>query len=87
MPIATGAGRADPALVAAVTARSVPDLASRLRSALARDGITVGPIGIAAAGSHHVATLELPGAARAALERAVVALGGQLSIVGEDDAR
>jgi hypothetical protein len=71
-------------LVAAVTARSMPDLASRLRSALARDGVATGSIGIAAAGLHHVATLEIPPSARPALERAVAALGAQLSIVSED---
>lgn len=72
---------ADAALVAAVSAMSVPDLASRLRSALSRDGITVGPIGIAAAGLHHVATLEIPPSARPALERAAASLGGRASIV------
>jgi hypothetical protein len=72
-----------PLLVAAVTARSLPDLASRLRGELARDGVMVGPIGLAAAGLHHVATLEIPHSARTALERATAALGGQLSIVGE----
>jgi hypothetical protein len=51
---------------------------------LSREGVTVGPIGIAAAGLHHVATLEIPGAARAALESAARALGAQVSIVGED---
>jgi hypothetical protein len=71
-------------LVAAVTARSMPDLASRLRSALSRDGTTIGSIGIAAAGLHHVATLEIPESARPALERAAAALGGQLSIVSEE---
>ena len=71
-------------LVAAVTARSLPDLASRLRSALGRDGVSVGSIGIAAAGLHHVATLEIASAARPALEAAVRALGAQLSIVSED---
>lgn len=70
-------------LVAAVTARSVPDLASRLRTALARDGVTVGSIGIAAAGLHHVATLEIAPSARPALEAATRALGAQLSIVSE----
>lgn len=79
-----GAVDAGQALVAAVTARSVPDLASRLRAALARDGVTVGSIGIAATGLHHVATLKIAGSGRAALERAVDALGGQLSIVNED---
>ena len=72
-------------LVAAVTARSVPDLASRLRTALAREGTTVGSIGIAAAGLHHVATLEIASSARPALEAAVRALGAQLSIVSGDD--
>ena len=72
-------------LVAAVTARSVPDLASRLRAALAREGATVGAIGIAAAGLHHVATLEIASPARPALEAAVRALGAQLSIVSGID--
>ena len=78
---ATAAG---PTLVAAVTARSLPDLASRLRAALGREGVTVGSIGIAAAGLHHVATLEIPGSARPALESAARALGAQVSIVSED---
>ena len=73
-----------PMLVAAVTARSVPDLASRLRSALGREGVTVGSIGIAAAGLHHVATLEIASASRPALEAAARALGAQVSIVSED---
>ncbi len=72
-----------PTLVAAVTARSLPDLASRLRAALAREGVTVGPIGIAAAGLHHVATLEIVGSGRQALEAAARTLGAQLSIVSE----
>ena len=84
---AAGTVEAGPVLVAAVTARSIPDLASRLRSALARDGVTVGPIGIAAAGLHHVATLEVARSARGPLERAVIALGAQLSIVSEDASR
>jgi hypothetical protein len=88
-PSAVGLGAAGaPAtvLVAAVTARSLPDLASRLRSALGREGLTVGSIGIAAAGLHHVATLEIPSSGRPALEAACRALGAQLSIVSEGDA-
>lgn len=72
-----------PTLVAAVTARSLPDLASRLRAALAREGVTGGPIGIAAAGLHHVATLEIVASDRQALEAAARTLGAQLSIVSE----
>lgn len=70
-------------MVAAVTARSLPDLASRLRAALQREGVTAGSIGIAAAGLHHVATLEIASSARPALEAAARALGAQLSIVSE----
>ena len=81
---AEAAGDIGATLVAAVTARSVPDLASRLRATLAREGVTVGPIGIAAAGLHHVATLEIASSARPALEAAARALGAQLSIVSED---
>jgi len=83
---APSGGAAGPLLVAAVTARSLPDLASRLRTALAREGITVGSIGIAAAGLHHVATLEIAGSARPALEAATRALGAQLSIVSGETA-
>jgi len=74
-------------LVAAVTARSLPDLASRLRSALAREGVTVGSIGIAVSGLHNVATLEIASAARPALEAAARTLGAQLSIVAGDAGR
>lgn len=73
-------------VVAAVTARSLPDLASRLRAALGREGLTVGPIGIAAAGLHHVATLELPASGRPALEAACRTLGAQVSIVSGEGA-
>ena len=75
-----------PSLVAAVTARSLPDLASRLRLALGRDGVRVGAIGMAVAGLHHVATLEITAAARPALENACRALGAQLSIVDGEHA-
>lgn len=74
-------------LVAAVTARSVPDLASRLRAALAGSGVEVGSIGIAASGLHHVATLRIPAAARPQLESAARALGATFSVVGEEGPR
>jgi hypothetical protein len=83
-PAASPGASAGPTLVAAVTARSLPDLASRLRAALGREGVTVGSIGIAAAGLHHVATLEIASSARPALEAAARALGAQASIVSED---
>ena len=74
-------------LVAAVTARSTPDLASRLRGALAREGIEAGEIGIAASGLHNVATLRIAAAARPQLERAATALGATVSVVSEETSR
>lgn len=74
-------------LVAAVTARSIPDLASRLRGALAGAGVEVGAIGIAASGYHHVATLRIPAAARPQLESAARALGATVSVVDEEGTR
>ena len=73
--------------MAAVTARSMPDLASRLRGALARAGVETGAIGIAASGFHHVATLRVPAGARATLEDIARALGATVSIVGEEGGR
>src|SRR5437764_681884 len=60
--------RTDPSLLAAVSARSTPDLASRLRGALEQAGVAVDRIGLGAAGQHTVVTLYLPPSARATLE-------------------
>ena len=56
-------------MIAALSGLSAPDLASRLRAALARDGIRVAALGIATRGRHTVVTLRLPASARQALER------------------
>lgn len=68
-------------IVVAVTARSVPDLGSRLRTALQRDGIEPGQIGLAAAGSHNVATVRIPLSARDAASRAAATLGCEMTVV------
>lgn len=67
---AVGTAAADEqSVMVAVTARSLPDLASRLRRDLEREGVVIQNIGIGSAGQHTVVTMRLPGSARAALER------------------
>jgi hypothetical protein len=74
-------------VVAAVTGRSVPDLASRVRAALATEGVAVGAIGSATAGNHNVVTLSVDGPARAALERVADALKVSVTFVPGEGAR
>ena len=74
-------------VLVALSARSVPDLASRVRTALAREGITVGAIGTAMAGTHNVVTLSVDESARPAIERVATSLTASLTFVAEDAAR
>ena len=67
-------------MIAALSGQSAPDLASRLRAALARDGIRVAALGIATRGRHTVVTLRLPATARQALERIAAEQSLSLSI-------
>ena len=81
-------GRGDgSSVVAALTGRSVPDLASRVRAALSKEGVAVGAIGSATAGNHNVVTLSVDGPARAALERVADALKVSVTFVPEEGAR
>lgn len=56
-------------LVAALSARSVPDLASRVRRDLEQAGIVIEEMAIGAAGQHTVVAVRAPAGARPALER------------------
>jgi hypothetical protein len=67
-------------MIAALSGLSAPDLGSRLRAALARDGIRVAALGIATRGRHTVVTLRLPASARQALERIATEHSLSLSI-------
>lgn len=67
-------------MVAAVSGLSAPDLASRLRGALAREGVAMTAMGMATSGRHTVITLQLPVAARQALERLATEQSLSLSI-------
>ena len=67
-----------PMLLAAVAARSSPDLASRLRRDLERDGVVIEEMGWGTAGQHAVVTLRVASDARTVLER--VAARGRYSL-------
>jgi hypothetical protein len=73
-------------IVVALTGRSVPDLASRVRAALEREGVTVDTIGSAMAGSHNVVTLRVSSASRAIVDRVASALKLSVSLVPESEA-
>jgi|SRR5688500_16090707 len=68
-------------LLAAVSARSTPDLASRVRAALEREGVRDVELGRGSAGRHSVVTVRAPAAARAALERIAARDGLSLSFL------
>ena len=76
-----------PLVLAALTGRSVPDLASRVRAALVQEGVAVGAIGSATAGNHNVVTLSVGEPARPALARVASALKVSLTFVPEEGAR
>lgn len=74
-----------PTLLAAVSARSTPDLASRVRAALEREGVHDVELGRGSAGRHAVVTLRLPAGSRPALERIAAREGFSLSFLGSGD--
>ena len=86
-PAPSAARPSRPAVLAALTGRSVPDLASRVRAALLQEGVAVGEIGSATVGSHNVVTLSVDEPARAAVERVANALKVSLTFVPEEGAR
>jgi hypothetical protein len=61
----------------AVCADSMPDLASRLRRALASAGTSIGELGSATEGRHTVVTLEVEDGQSDALQSAVAQLGAR----------
>ena len=68
-------------VVLAVTAVSVPDLASRVRGTLDRAGVRVSDAATATAGRHTVVTVRVRADARAAAEQAATAAGWKVSLV------
>ena len=68
-------------VVLAVTAVSVPDLASRVRGTLDKAGVRVSDAATATAGRHTVVTVRVRADARAAAEQAASAAGWKVSLV------
>ena len=68
-------------VVLAVTAVSVPDLASRVRGTLEKAGVRVAEAGTATAGRHTVVTVRVRADARAVAEQAATAAGWKVSLV------
>ena len=73
--------------LAVLSALSSPDLASRARRLLDRDGVQVLDIGTAAAGRHSVVSVRVPGAGVASLQRIATELGASLSLLDDAEAR
>jgi hypothetical protein len=69
-----------PALVAAFTARSAPDLASRVRRALEQAGVAVLAAGSATSGRHTVVTARVPATSRDALSAVAAGIGAAVSV-------
>jgi hypothetical protein len=69
-----------PALVAAFTARSAPDLASRVRRGLEQAGVRVLGAGSATSGRHTVVTARVPAASRESLAAVATGLGAAVSV-------
>jgi hypothetical protein len=67
-------------IVAAVSSASMPDLTSRVRDALTREGVTPLGMGSASAGRHTVVTVRLPAGSEAAFEKARTHLGAAVSV-------
>ena len=64
--------------IVAVSADTMPDLASRLRRTLATTGTSIGELGSATEGRHTVVTLEVEDGQLEALRGAVAQLGARV---------
>ena len=83
----TGARGSEAQIVAALSARSVPDLGSRVRAALQKEGVGSVEVAVATAGQHTVVTLRFPSSARDAVTRVAGQLKASLTIVDGEAAR
>jgi len=72
--------------VAVLSAASAPDLASRARRVLARNGATILAMGTGSAGRHTVVTVRLAPGSGAALDRSAEELGASVSLLDPADA-
>jgi hypothetical protein len=78
---------ATPPRIAVLSAPSAPDLASRARRLLERDGVRILDVGIGTAGRYTVATIRLAGAGTIDLQRLAGELRASVSVLDDADAR
>jgi hypothetical protein len=76
-----------PPRIAVLSAPSAPDLASRARRLLEREGVRVLAIGTGTAGRHTVATIRFAAEGGVDLQRIATTLGASLSMLDDADAR
>ena len=79
----TGGG---PEIIVAISARSIPDLGSRVRAALTKEGVSVAEVAVASAGQHTVVTLRAAASARDAIARVAEAQKASFTVVDGDQA-
>jgi hypothetical protein len=65
-------------ILVALSAASMPDLGSRVRQGLAREGVPAAEMGVATVGRHTVVTLRAPARAGALVSRLAAELGASL---------
>lgn len=70
-------------IVAVFTARSAPDLGSRVRAALQAEAVATLAMGTASSGRHTVVTVRLPADGRPGAERAATRVSASVSFVSE----
>ena len=75
-----------PEVIVTLSARSVPDLGSRVRAVLLKEGITVADVAVATAGQHTVVTLRAPAAAREKISRIAEAQKASFTLIDADAA-
>ena len=73
--------------IAVLSAASSPDLASRARRLLDREGVQVLDVGTATSGRHTVVSVRLAGSGVARLQGIAAELGASLSLLDDADAR
>ncbi len=77
----------EPEIIATLSARSVPDLGSRVRAALQKEGVAVSEIAVASAGQHTVVTLRAPASARDGIGRVADAQSASFTVIDAESAR
>ena len=75
-----------PEIIIAISARSIPDLGSRVRAALTREGVSVAEVAVASAGQHTVVTLRASASAQEAIARVAAAQKASFTVVDGDHA-